>query len=153
MPLSSVEASHTLLIPFTNEWEGNDTIARYSWECAVTCLKTRHYWDLLVQPRTGVYNVHVNRLTTKTSFSLVFSRHPPGPTNFRPQWSLSTGANNMTSSSARRSNQIHDIAVMQEKTDRKVSASQCRFNDHHNRCVRAKTISDLVSGVILTAHH
>lgn len=38
--------------------------------------------DLFVQPLTYVYDTQVYRSTNTTPFSLVLTRHPPGPTTF-----------------------------------------------------------------------
>lgn len=67
----------------------------------------------------------------------MITRHPPGLAIFDRPLALTTGAINDTEPSVLQSNLLHPIAVIRQKTEKKLSAAQSRYKDHHDRYICA----------------
>lgn len=78
-------------------------------------------------------NTQLNRSTEKTPFSLVLSRHSPGPTNFDRPSSLPSDADDATGRAVHQSKPIHCNAFRRQKTEKDLTAAQRRYKDHHDR--------------------
>lgn len=78
----------------------NGQVERYN-KTSITCL--HHYVatdhrnsDLFVEPMTFAYNTHFKQSSNTSPFSLVFTRHLPGPTSFDNPEASATDAYNAT---------------------------------------------------------
>lgn len=98
-------------------------------------LEDQRDWDILVQPLLYPYNIRVNPLTWTALLTTMLSKNPPRSCTFDGPSALLTDISHDTVPSVLPSKLLHCIAVMQQKTDKKLCATQGRYKDHHHSCV------------------
>lgn len=98
-------------------------------------------WDTLEHLLTCSKINQLNCSTGTTLFGLVLSKHRPVPTTVDPLSSLQADGNNATASAVLQQKPLPCIAVMRQKTDKRLTAGQRRYMDYHGRHERATATS------------
>lgn len=93
-------------------------------------------WDLFVQPLTYVYNAQVRRLTSFTPFSLLLSRHPPGPAMFDAPSALPTNAYHERHLQMLQTQLINQIQALQTLVNDRLGTAQSRYVWNHDANIR-----------------
>lgn len=83
------------------------------------------------------YNDQINCLSASAQFTLVISRHPPGLRTFNRLSALPTQAKHNTAPFMLNARMLHNFAVMEEKSDKKLTTAHRWYKDHHHCCICA----------------
>lgn len=87
-------------------------------------------------PPTYAYNTQVHRSTITSPFSLVLSRHPPGPTMLPEMGVLHTDVSRETTVQATHLSLQERIKALHARADRHARASEHRYKRNHDKLVR-----------------
>ena len=105
--------------------------------------RLRHYvgehqddWDLYVQLLTYAYNAQVHRSTRTTPYSLVLTRHPPGPATVGGTTALATDASTEPEAATLRHRLLSRLRALVGRTDDHLRTAQDGYKRYFDRTVR-----------------
>lgn len=109
----------------------NGQVEQYN-KTIVTCLchyivENQRDWDMFIQPLTHACSTQVHRSTNTTPFSVVISRHPPGPAMLPEKRVLHTHVSQETTIQATRLALQERINELRARADKHARASEQQY--------------------------